>query len=77
VIDLIFAQFEEQGSCRQVLRYCRQQQIALPRRQRHGVYQGQVLWKKPSEPAIRDILTNPAYAGAFVYGRRPIDLARQ
>ena len=77
VIDLIFAKFEELGSCRQVLRYCRQHQLALPRRQCHGVAQGQVVWKKPSEPAIYDILTNPAYAGAFVYGRRPTEPTRQ
>ena len=37
----------------------------LPRRDRHG----DVCWKRPSIPAVTDILKNPAYAGAFVYGR--------
>ena len=29
-----------------------------------------MLWKPPTDAAIREILTNPASAGAFVYGRR-------
>ena len=28
-----------------------------------------VVWKKPTVAAILEILKNPAYAGAFVYGR--------
>ncbi|MCP4459735.1 MAG: hypothetical protein GY816_17185, partial [Cytophagales bacterium] len=28
-----------------------------------------VVWKKPTVAAIALILKNPAYAGAFVYGR--------
>jgi hypothetical protein len=32
-----------------------------------------VLWKRPSASALYSILTNPAYAGAFVYGRNPVD----
>ena len=39
--------------------------LTLPRRDRHG----DVCWKRPSIPAVTDILKNPAYAGAFVYGR--------
>ena len=31
---------------------------------------GDVRWRKPSEAAIRAMLTNTAYAGAFVDGRR-------
>ncbi len=77
VIELVLAQFEQLGSCRQVLRYCKQHQILLPRRQTSGLHKGQILWKKPSEPAIRAILTNPAYAGAFVHGRRSSDPTHQ
>ena len=77
VIELVFAKFDELGSCYQVLRYCKQQQILLPRRQTNDPNQGELLWKKPSAPAIRAIITNPAYAGAFVYGRRPSDPARR
>jgi DNA invertase Pin-like site-specific DNA recombinase len=68
VIELVFSTFEDIGSGYGVLRYCKQHDILLPRR--HGGGPGDVRWRKPSEAAIRAILTNPAYAGAFVYGRR-------
>jgi len=37
----------------------------VPRRDRHG----EVCWRRPIIPAVTDMLKNPAYAGAFVYGR--------
>jgi hypothetical protein len=39
--------------------------LLIPRRDRFG----DLVWKKPSVAAILYILKNPAYAGAFVYGR--------
>lgn len=77
VIELVFTQFTELGSARKVMRYCKDHEILLPRHQTSGFHQGELLWKKPSESAIREILTNPAYAGAFVYGRRPKDPTRR
>jgi len=77
VIQLVLAKFEELGSCSKVLRYCKQQHLLLPRRQTSGFSPGELLWKKPSEPAIREIMTNPAYAGAFAYGRRSTDPSRR
>lgn len=77
VIELVFSKFEELGVSRKVMHYFREHQILLPRHQTSGFHQGELLWKKPSESAIREILTNPAYAGAFVYGRRPKDPTRR
>jgi hypothetical protein len=38
---------------------------------------GDVVWRKPTVPAILGVLKNPAYAGAFVYGRsRAVPRAR-
>src|SRR5215471_19635767 len=31
-----------------------------------------LVWKIPSQSFIRDILCNPFYAGAYVWGRRPV-----
>jgi DNA invertase Pin-like site-specific DNA recombinase len=73
VIELIFVKFEELGSCPKVLRYFRREQILLPRHQTSGLAKGELLWKLPSDAAIYDILHNPAYAGAFVYGRKQLD----
>ena len=51
--------------------------LKLPRRQTSGLYAGTVLWKEPNSPALLSLLKNPAYAGAFAYGRRIADPARQ
>jgi DNA invertase Pin-like site-specific DNA recombinase len=77
VIELIFTKFEELGSCQKVLRYFKQHEILLPRHQTSGFHKGELLWKKPSAAVLYDILCNPAYAGAFVYGRRPKDPTRK
>jgi DNA invertase Pin-like site-specific DNA recombinase len=69
-LDLIFAQFTSLGSGQKVLRSLRDDGIMLPRRQHGGLHAGQVLWRKPTQAALTEILHNPAYAGAFVYGRR-------
>ena len=76
-IELVFHTFDEQRSCRQVVRVLREAGVLLPRRQTGGMYRGQLLWKEASEAAIYEMIQNPAYAGAFVYGRRPGDPARQ
>jgi DNA invertase Pin-like site-specific DNA recombinase len=69
-LELIFARFATLGSCQKVLRSLRDDGVLMPRRQHGGLHAGQVLWRKPSHAAIAQILHNPAYAGAFVYGRR-------
>jgi DNA invertase Pin-like site-specific DNA recombinase len=76
VIGLVLSKFEEFGSAFQVLRYCKQQEILLPRRHGNGVGPDNVRWRRPSEATISAILTNPAYAGAFVHGRRTSDPQR-
>jgi DNA invertase Pin-like site-specific DNA recombinase len=68
-IELVFARFATLGSCQKVLRALRDAGVLLPRRQTGGLHAGQVLWKRPNESALYEILTNPAYAGAFVFGR--------
>jgi DNA invertase Pin-like site-specific DNA recombinase len=68
-IALVFARFAALGSCQQVLRSLRADAILLPRRQLGGLHAGELLWRQPSYTAIYEILRNPAYAGAFVYGR--------
>lgn len=69
-IDLVFARFAALGSCQKVLRSLHADGVLLPRHQTSGLHAGQLLWKRPAGAALYDILRNPAYAGAFVYGRR-------
>jgi DNA invertase Pin-like site-specific DNA recombinase len=76
-LRLVFAKFEELGSVPQVLRFLVKNELRLPRRQTSGLYAAQLLWKDPSSAALYSILKNPAYAGAFAYGRRVADPRRQ
>jgi DNA invertase Pin-like site-specific DNA recombinase len=77
VIELVFSKFSELGSANKVLRYLRRNKILLPRRQSAGPQANQLLWKVASEAAVTDMLRNPAYAGAFAYGRRQMDPTRR
>jgi DNA invertase Pin-like site-specific DNA recombinase len=69
-LELVFARFAALGSAQKVLRSVRDDGVLLPRRQRGGPFQGQVLWRKPTAAALMEILHNPAYAGTFAYGRK-------
>ncbi len=69
-IRLIFEQFERLGSARAVLLYCCQQQLELPRKIQSGPARGEIEWVKPSYQAIYRILTHPAYAGAYTFGKK-------
>jgi DNA invertase Pin-like site-specific DNA recombinase len=64
-LELIFGTFLQRRSASQVLQFFKEHQLCLPRRDRFG----DLLWKKPTIAALLSILKNPAYAGAFVYGR--------
>jgi DNA invertase Pin-like site-specific DNA recombinase len=76
-ITLVFTKFEELGSARQVFGYLRDANIRLPRRHVAGPHAGELLWKRPTPGAVYSILKNPAYAGAFAYGRNQADPARR
>jgi DNA invertase Pin-like site-specific DNA recombinase len=64
-INLVFSTFLQLRSASKVLRYFNEHELSLPRRDRFG----DIIWKRPRIAAILAILKNPAYAGAFVYGR--------
>jgi DNA invertase Pin-like site-specific DNA recombinase len=74
-IELVFARFVELGSCAKVVRRFRDEGLRLPRRQTGGPWVGEVLWKPACATAVYEILHNPAYTGAFVYGRHRRDPA--
>lgn len=70
-IELVFNKMMELGSVRQALVWFRKQDISLPALSRHPD-QPKVIWKPPVYRTLWAILTNPLYAGAYVYGRRTV-----
>jgi len=68
-IRRVLTQFVALGSCSQVVRFLRREHALLPRRQRSGPDKGEIVWKEATYTAVYEIVCNPAYAGAFAYGR--------
>ena len=64
-LELVFSTFLQQRSASKVLQFFNAHDLRLPRHDRFG----EVRWRKPTVAAILAMLKNPAYAGAFVYGR--------
>jgi DNA invertase Pin-like site-specific DNA recombinase len=64
-LDLLFATFMKVRTVAKVMRQFNDRGLDLPRRDRHG----DLTWARATTSAVAAILKNPAYAGAFVYGR--------
>jgi DNA invertase Pin-like site-specific DNA recombinase len=62
----VFARFAEVGSVRQVWLWFRAQGLSFPL-QMHAT--SAIQWVAPTYTAIHHVLTNPAYAGAYAYGK--------
>src|SRR5271167_4776282 len=77
-LRLVFIKFRELRSAKAVMRYLRRGNILLPVRPLHGPAPHDVVWRAADSARVIHILKNPAYAGAYVYGRRrPDPLRRQ
>jgi excisionase family DNA binding protein len=72
-IQLVFDVFERRRSVYGVLRYLVDHDIQLPDRVRGGADKGEVRWNRPNQATLSDMLRHPAYAGAYVYGRRRME----
>jgi DNA invertase Pin-like site-specific DNA recombinase len=68
-IALVFARFAEVQSIRPVFLSLRADQIALPYIDSKSSGHHQLLWKPPVYATVNNLLTNPVYAGAYVFGR--------
>jgi DNA invertase Pin-like site-specific DNA recombinase len=64
-LELVFETFLRVRSVTKVVRYLNENHLRLPRRD----YDGDIHWRTPTIATAAVILKNPAYAGAFVYGR--------
>ena len=66
-IERVYVLWRRLGSARQVVMELIAEGQQLPRRM---VGQRRIRWARASYGAVHDFLTNPAYAGAFVFGRK-------
>src|SRR5690242_3560799 len=64
-VGLVFDKVAELGSARQALLWFHEHDLELPAR--HG--DGTIVWRRPCYGSIHRMVTNPAYGGAYAYGR--------
>ena len=68
-VAAVFERFAALGNARAVLRHFAGNGLAFPRLAQAGPEAGRIAWVRPRYGMIHRMLANPAYAGAFVYGR--------
>jgi DNA invertase Pin-like site-specific DNA recombinase len=77
VVRLVFDQFDRLGSTYAVINELVRRNVRIGVRLRTGPDIGTLVWRRPHRGMISNILRNPIYAGAYVYGRRRTDPRRQ
>jgi DNA invertase Pin-like site-specific DNA recombinase len=65
----LFSTFRQTQSACAVVRRFASEELVFPRRIRRGIGKGDLLWGSIDVSRVLQILHNPRYAGAFVYGR--------
>jgi DNA invertase Pin-like site-specific DNA recombinase len=68
-IRTVLARFAELGSVRAVWLWLRQEGLKVPLQATTLGGPAQIRWVTPTYQAIHKVVTHPAYAGAYVYGR--------
>jgi DNA invertase Pin-like site-specific DNA recombinase len=69
VVQLLFKVFKERVSAYGVVHHFSQHKIQFPKREYGGIQKGKLIWGALKESRVWEILKNPCYAGAYVYGR--------
>src|SRR5499425_719913 len=69
VIAAIFEQFAVCGSVRRTWLWLRDQGLKFPLQPTAYVRGTEIIWTEPTYHAVHNVLTHPAYAGAYTFGR--------
>jgi DNA invertase Pin-like site-specific DNA recombinase len=64
-----FAVYRRSGSARAVVAYFAEHSLMFPLRSLKGPGKGRLFWKRLDHSRALQVLRNPAYAGAYAYGR--------
>jgi DNA invertase Pin-like site-specific DNA recombinase len=76
-LEFVFHKFAELQSAKAVMRELRRHDLSLPVRPLRGPAPHEIEWVPATSSGVLQILHNPAYAGAYVYGRRQLDPIRR
>jgi DNA invertase Pin-like site-specific DNA recombinase len=68
-LRFFFETFRRTGSAMATVKAFRGQGVLFPRRLKKGLHKGDLLWAELTHSRALQVLHNPRYAGAFVYGR--------
>ena len=68
-IFTLFREFRATGSAYGVVRYFAQNQLNFPKRAYGGAWDGKISWGTLTHSRVVGVIHNPAYTGAYVYGR--------
>jgi len=68
-VRFFFDTYQRTGSATATIKAFQQQGLLFPRRLKKGPHKGDLLWAELTHSRALQVLHNPRYAGAFVYGR--------
>jgi DNA invertase Pin-like site-specific DNA recombinase len=68
-VRTVFELFEKEGTAYAVVQRFQALGLRFPRRSYGGVWNGKLVWGRLTHSRVLGLLANPAYAGAYVFGR--------
>lgn len=68
-IRMLFDTFERTASAMKTARFFQEEKLPFPTRLQGGPNKGELVWALPHHSRVLQVLHNPRYAGAFVFGR--------
>lgn len=71
-LRFFFDTFNRTGSAMATMKIFHQRALLFPRRLRRGPQKGDLVWTELTHSRALQVLHNPRYAGAFVYGRKRV-----
>ena len=69
-VKFLFTTFDRLGTATAVMKEFYKSELLFPRRVRKGPQKGELIWEDMTTQRVLQVLHNPRYAGAFVWGRR-------